>query len=436
MKPTYHIWTIGCQMNEADSRILAADLESAGYQPARNERAADVFVLNTCVVRQQAEDKIYERLRHVRGLKHRKPETVVALMGCLVGRKLDPALKERFPFVDVFMPPSDTAPLMDYLSRPRTVTDRTHSLALPYSSQGQAIAAYVPVVLGCSHACTFCVIPSRRGAEHSRPKADILEEIRSLAGQGVREITLIGQIVDRYGLDLQDPLDLAGLLEEISTIDRLLRIRFLTSHPAWFTDKLLEAVASVPKVCPHIEIPLQAGHDEVLARMKRGYTADQYRRLIGKIRGRIPDAGIFTDIIVGFPGETETQFMATYELMREIQFDMAHIAKYSERPGTFAARNYPDDISAEEKERRHDLLEELLAKSLTEKNQRLAGRKVEVLVEERSARGRWGGRTPQNKPVFFEAPGNLHGQLVGVTIDRPGPFSFAGHVEADGKKPA
>jgi tRNA-2-methylthio-N6-dimethylallyladenosine synthase len=279
----YHITTYGCQMNVADSRRVASELERLGCRPAVRIEDADVIVLNTCVVRQQPEDKAVSRLMSLRPLKKRRPETIIALMGCMVGVH-GPArpLHSRFPFVDVFMAPSDPQPLLNLLYQREAVelvaTERTHrealqdgELTLPISQQGTLVAAYVPVVLGCSHACSYCVIPYRRGPERSRPPADIIGEVRRLVDQGVREVTLLGQIVDRYGLDIPDDITLAKLLRLLHHVDGLQRIRFLTSHPVWMTGELLEAVAELPKVCEHIEVPVQAGEDEILRAMKRGH---------------------------------------------------------------------------------------------------------------------------------------------------------------------
>ena len=437
---TYNIWTIGCQMNEADSRYLAARLESLGYSPAPRTRNADLVVVNTCVVRRQAEDKVYTRLRYLSQLKRERPDTVVALMGCLVGHKSDPSLPSKFPFVDVFLPPSDISPLIEFLRENEDTSalsslERQHAardafmdgeLPVPPTELGTTISAFVPVVLGCSHACTFCIIPYRRGTERSRPRKEIVNEVRRLADKGIREITLLGQIVDRYGLDLDPRTDLAALLSDVASIDDILRIRFLTSHPNWFTDRLLDTVAAGGKICPSVEIPVQAGNDEVLARMKRGYTVDDYRRLVGRIRARVPEVGISTDIIVGFPGETEEQFMDTYRLMDELQPDMIRIAKYSERPQTLASRHYPDDVPPEEKERRRVMLEALLADYLERRHCELQGRDVEVLVEARSRNGRWRGRTPQGKLVFFDEKCDLLGKLVRVKLDWTGAFSLIG----------
>ena len=296
------------------------------------------------------------------------------------------------------------------------------------SQLGKTVTANVPVVLGCSHTCTYCVIPSRRGGERSRPKDDILREVRELASEGVKDITLLGQIVDRYGVDFDNGTDLSDLLAEVSGVDGIARVRFLTSHPNWFTDKLLETMASVEKICPCIEIPVQSGNDEVLANMRRGYTVETYRRLVDKIRTRIPYMAINTDVIVGFPGETDVQFMDTVRLMADLQFDMAHIARYSERPGTPAARNLKDDVPEDEKECRRVTLEQLLNDALEKKHQPLVGRKLDVLIEDRTGK-RWKGRTPQNKVVLIEDSRDLLGQLVQAVITRSGAFSQLGRIE-------
>lgn len=430
----YHIWTEGCQMNVADSQRVGAALERLGYSFTRLAEEADVIVLNTCVVRQSAEDKAYGRLHSLRPLKEKKPGLVINLMGCLVGIRPDEKLRARFPFVDVFSPPSDPGPLIAYLTQGEArrleceATDNRFALmdadiSLPASLRGRLVSAYVPAVLGCSHACTFCVIPARRGAERSRPAAEILGEVRALVAQGVREVTLLGQIVDRYGRDLPEGPDLAGLLRLLNEVEGLERIRFLTSHPNYFSEALMDAVASLPKVMPHIEIPHQAGSDEVLKNMRRGYTADDYRRIIEKIRARLPGCSIATDVIVGFPGETEAQFMETYRLLEELRLDVAHLARYSPRPGTVAARTLPDDVPAEEKMRRFRLLEALQEQIAGEINAAHVGCQVEVLFEEQ-VKGRWKGRTPTNKLVFVESQADLRGQILPVTVTWAGPWSM------------
>ncbi len=437
MDMKYHIWTEGCQMNVADSLRVASALEHLGYAPTHQPEEAKVIVLNTCVVRQSAEDKAYGRLLSLRPLKEKRPDLIINLMGCLVGVKGYERLQKRFPFVDVFSPPSDPGPLVTFLTQDETrdleqaATTRRFAamdgeLLLPFDERGTLVASHVPVVLGCSHACTFCIIPYRRGIERSRHAAEILAEVRALVDQGVKEITLLGQIVDRYGKDLDGEAaetNLASLLRSVQEVDGLERIRFLTSHPNWMTDELLESVASLSKVMPHIEVPVQAGDDEVLENMKRGYTADDYRRLVERIRAMIPGVAIATDIIVGFPGESETQFQHTYDLLEELRLDVAHLARYSARQGTVSERRMPNDVPDSEKWRRFRLLEEQHERISGEINSRYLGETVEVLFEDR-VRGRWRGRSPTNKLVFVEADGDLRGQLLQVQVTWSGPWSM------------
>jgi tRNA-2-methylthio-N6-dimethylallyladenosine synthase len=429
-------------MNVADSRRLESALEQLGYVPTERAEEADVVVLNTCVVRQSAENKIYGRLGSFKPLKEQHPERVIGVMGCLVGVR-DPApLHRRFPWVDVFMPPSEPGPLLDYLverelvdearaMEAAQVTERYRlqdgDLILPARERETLVSAYVPIVLGCSHACSYCIIPYRRGPEHSRPMAEILNDARALAAQGVKEITLLGQIVDRYGLDLPGRPSLAELLRRIHAVEGLERIRFLTSHPNWVTDELLDAVATLPKVCEHIEVPVQAGDDEVLERMRRGYTVDDYRRLIGRIRERIPGVSIATDIIVGFPGETQEQFQRTYELLDKLRLDKAHIARYSPRPQTLAARRFEDDVPEEEKERRRKALDDLQGEIVGQINRRLLDETVEVLVEGKK-KDRWWGRTRTDKLVYFEHEADWRGKLAQVHITWTGPWSLIGEI--------
>jgi tRNA-2-methylthio-N6-dimethylallyladenosine synthase len=430
----YHIWTEGCQMNVADSQRVASALERMGYHSAARPEDADVIVLNTCVVRQSAEDKAVGRLHSLRPLKKRNPGLVINLMGCLVGVRGAEQLQQRFPFVDVFSPPSDPGPLVAYLTQDDTrqleqiETERRFAvmdgdLLLPAQERGRLVSAHVPVVYGCSHACTFCIIPYRRGVERSRPVGEIIAESRALVAQGVKEITLLGQIVDRYGKDVPDGPRLADLLRILHQVEGLERIRFLTSHPNWMTDELLETVACLPKVMPHIEVPIQAGDDQVLEAMRRGYTAEDYRRLVEKIRRMIPGVSIATDIIVGFPGESEAQFQRTYDLLAELKLDVAHLARYSPRPGTVSARRMADDVPDEEKWRRFRLLESLQEQVAAEINAAYLGRTVDVLFEE-EVRGRWKGRTPTNKLVFVESGQALGGRVLPAAITWSGPWSM------------
>jgi len=434
MDMKYHIWTSGCQMNVADSMRVASALESLGYKPGQRAEEADVIVLNTCVVRQSAEDKAYGRLNSLKNVKKKRPDVVINLMGCLVGVKGYDKLQSGFPQVDVFSPPSDPGPLIAYLTQDETrafddaETSRRFAfmdgdLTLPIHEQKKLVSAYVPVVLGCSHACTYCIIPYRRGIERSRPVGDIVAEVRSLTSQGVKEITLLGQIVDRYGKDIPDGPNLSSLLRVVHDIEGLKRIRFLTSHPNWMTSELLDTVSELPKVMPHIEVPVQAGDDEVLKNMRRAYKVEDYRRLVGDIRDRIHGVSIATDIIVGFPGETGDQFQHTYDLLDELKMDVAHLARYSTRPGTVAARKMIDNVTEKEKLHRFRVLEELQESIASEINAQYLGEKVEVLFEEK-VKGRWRGRTPTNKLVFVESKEELRGRVIPVIITWTGPWSM------------
>jgi tRNA-2-methylthio-N6-dimethylallyladenosine synthase len=434
----YHIWTEGCQMNVADSQRVGSSLEHLGYIFTDKAEEADVIVLNTCVVRQSAEDKALGRLSSLLPLKRQNPNLVINLMGCLVGVRGAEKLRQRLPYVDVFSPPSDPGPLVSLLTQGEiraiesTETARRFAymdgdLILPQHERGHLVSAHVPVVYGCSHACTFCIIPYRRGVERSRPVGDIVAEIRSLAAQGVKEVTLLGQIVDRYGKDIPDGPNLAGLLRVVHEVDGIERIRFLTSHPNYFGEDLMDAVAELPKVMPHIEVPIQAGDDEVLLNMKRGYTQQEYRGLVQKIRDRISDCSIATDIIVGFPGEMEEQFMETYRVLADLKLDVAHLARYSPREGTVATRRMIDNVSEEEKMRRFRMLEELQEEIVTEINEKYLGQSVEVLFEDK-VKNRWKGRTPTNKLVFVESEEDLKGQILPVTVTWTGPWSMQANL--------
>ncbi|MFN8399694.1 MAG: tRNA (N6-isopentenyl adenosine(37)-C2)-methylthiotransferase MiaB [Anaerolineales bacterium] len=434
----YHIWTEGCQMNVADSQRVGSSLEHLGYTLTETIEEADVIVLNTCVVRQSAEDKAMGRVSSLAPLKKKNPNLVINLMGCMVGVRGAEKLKAKLPYVDVFSPPSDPGPLISHLTQgeiqsledaetTRRFLTMDEELVLPVAERGKLVMAHVPIVYGCSHACTFCIIPYKRGIERSRPVGDIVSEVRSLAKQGVKEITLLGQIVDRYGKDIPDGPKLADLLRIIHEVEGIERIRFLTSHPNYFDDDLINAIAELPRVMPHIELPIQAGDDTVLENMKRGYTQQQFRDLVAKIRARIPDCSIATDIIVGFPGETEEQFMETHRVLSDLKLDVAHLARYSIREGTVATRRMVDDVPEEEKMRRLHMLDDLQEQIVGEINKKYLGQTVDVLFEE-NVKGRWKGRTPTNKLVFVQSNEDLRGKLLPVTITWTGPWSMQANL--------
>lgn len=420
MTRRYYIWTIGCQMNTADSRAVAEGLERRGFLPASSPEQADVIVLNTCVVRESAEQRARGRLSSLRPVKQKRPGAVLAVMGCLVGED-EESLRREYPFVDLFLRPSHPEPLFALLD----AGGCGERLSAPVSPV--PVSAYLPISYGCDHHCTYCIVRLRRGPQRSRPAEDIYRDALGLVERGAREIILLGQNVDAYGRDLPGGPDLAGLLEKLHDIPGLWRLRFLTSHPADMQERLIEVVAELPKVCEHFELPVQSGSDAVLRRMGRHYTAAQYLELVERIRARVPDAGLATDVIVGFCGETEEDFQATRRLLETVRFDVVHIAAYSVRPGTPAER-LPDDVPPEVKEARRQELEKLQERIAGEINAALLGKSLEVLVEERQ-KGRWRGRTRQNKLVFFESEEELAGALVDVRITWAGPWSLIGELE-------
>lgn len=425
-------------MNYSDARQVATALEKQGYRATAELDAADVVILQTCTVRQQSEDKAYNKLRALYANKKRNPEMTIAVMGCVVGVRGNEAMEKEFPYVDVFMEPAtDGAPLVAHLLKGEDAeievaeAARLHSLQneaviLPPEQRGELVAAPVSIVYGCSHACTFCIIPQKRGIERSRPLGAIVSEVRGLVAHGVKEVMLLGQIVDRYGYDVPDGPDLADLLYAVNGVEGLQRVRFLTSHPNYMSDRILEAVRDLPKVMPQIEVPIQAGDDTVLENMKRGYTQAEYRELVHKIRQFVPDASVNGDVIVGFPGETDEQFEETYNVLRDLRMSKIHLARYSPRPGTVSARRMPDDVPDAVKRERFKRIEELQREMQETDNRRdyLDGT-TEVLVEE-MYKGRWRGRNPQGRLVFFDDPRPLKGELVNVRVTHTGAYSLSG----------
>lgn len=425
-------------MNSADSLRVAAALENLGYLASPKPENADVIVLNTCVVRQSAEDKAVGRLTSLKSLKTTHPDKVINLMGCMVGIRGAAELKERFPYVDVFSQPSDPRPLIDFLSDPKSqeidrqqhiedILDEEFAYTLPDSRKETLVSALLPVVFGCSHACSYCVIPLRRGREISRPPQEILADARALVDQGVKEIILLGQIVDRYGHDQPGYPRLDGLLRSLHEIEGLERLRFLTSHPNWMSDELLDTVAKLPKVMPHFELPIQAGDDTVLRAMRRGYTVEKFMGIVEKIRTRCSPVSIATDLIVGFPGESEAQFENSVKVLEAMQPDMTHVARYSPRPGTHSAVNMDDDVPEAEKMRRFRVIEALQEKITGQINASYLNQRVPVLFEDKH-KNRWRGRTPTNKLVFVETDTELKGKVVEVKITWAGPWSMIAEV--------
>lgn len=428
----FFIWTIGCQMNEADSNKVAAMLREVGYQKTDDEQQADIVVMNSCVIRQAAEDKVAGKLSSLARLKRNKPEVSLVLTGCMVTKQQE-KLKERFPHVDLFFDPSDFDKLQGVVPELAELDDDLAELPhyyLPDTEAGASgVAAYVPIIYGCNFVCSYCIVPYRRGKETSRPFKDIIAEVERLAATGVREITLLGQTVNAYGHDIEDKPSLAELLRAVDAVPGIERLRFLTSHPKYMGDDIIDTMAELDSTCEHMNLPVQAGDNEILRRMRRTYTRDLWLERIAYTRHQIPGVTVATDIIVGFPGETDEQFMQTYDMLEEARCDKVHLAMYSPRPGTLSAR-WEDDIPREEKFRRHQALEKLQERILTEINSERHGKTYEVLVENRQ-KGRWTGRTRGNTLVHFDDERELAGTFMDVRVTKTSPWYLLGEPMSD-----
>src|SRR5258708_7681700 len=419
---TFHVWTIGCQMNLADSESLARQLLAAGYREAPDMAHAAIGILNTCVVRQASEDKVYSKLHELRRWK--TPDRTIALTGCLV-RKEGDALRERFPHLDAVVPIGEHQPFLadlearyDYaMGEPLPVAGRT------------GISHFVNVIQGCDHNCTFCIVPRVRGREVHVPLPAVVGQCRQAVAEGAREVVLLGQNVDDY----RDPGGaggLAALVLEVERIPGLRRLRFMTSHPQDLETELLEVMAASSVVAHELQLPVQSGDDTVLRRMARGYLVARYREIIARARALMPDLGLYTDVIVGFPGETDEQFMNTRRLLEEIEFDVVHLAQYSPRPGTHAGERWPDDVPAEEKRRRINDLLALQREIAGRRTARWVGRTVQVLVEGADELGRPYGRNRQGKRVIVRRAAVAPGELVDVRVEEAKPGQLAGSLVA------
>ena len=410
-------------MNVADSRRLAESLEQYGLSAADGPHNADVVVLYSCVVRQQAEDRVHGQLHALQKMKAARPAMKIVVAGCVTDI---PDWRTRYPFVDLIAEPGQDLTVRDRLIDLLDLSERyrfdpEQAIRIPGISEG------ITVHQGCNRSCTYCIVPSTRGGERSRPPAVIVDEVRRLIERGTREVVLLSQIVERYGRDLRPRVLLSNLLEQLDRLEGLERIRFLTSYPGDFGRDLVDAIADLPKVCEDVNLPIQSGDDVVLRRMKRGYVVDNYRQLIGRLRERMPEIGLSTDIIVGFPGETEAEFDNTLRVLDEFRFDVVHVAMYSPRPGTVAATEMIDDVPREEKRRRLHEVETLQKRIAGGINARYLGRTVDVLVEG-TAKGRWFGRTRTNKIVHFASEAPLAGELVDVEITSTEPWFLEGRV--------
>ncbi len=426
----YHIWTIGCQMNKADSDLVAEYLEREGFRQTEIVEEADFVLLNSCVVREHAETKVVNKLASLKGLRKKRPGVTIALTGCMVDSRIDD-LERRFPWVDLFFRPQQWDVLSQWAESHQLSGLHQSELLVP---RHPSLSVYVPIMHGCDSFCSYCVVPYRRGRARSREIDEICCQVENLAQRGTREVILLGQIVDAYGEDLSSKPDLADLLARLNKIKGILRIRFLTSHPSYMSHKLIQAMADLEKVCEHISLPIQAGDNDILKAMRRGYTAEGYADLVNHIRRTIPGVAISTDVIVGFPGETDEQFARTMDVLRHTRFDKVHIAAYSSRPDTIAAKKLKDDVTAEQKELRRSQAEALQNAIAAEINAIFVGRTVEILVEGKK-KGKWYGRTRGDKLVFFPNEADLTGQLVKIKIQRTSPFVLQGTLGSTAIQP-
>ena len=411
-------------MNVSDSEHLGSGFEQLGLQQVDQPDEADFVVLNTCVVRQAAEDTATGMLGRLG--KHKRvanPAQFIAVMGCMVGPQQND-LRRRFPHVDAWARPQEFDAILEKVALRCGVDPEGCISSLVPLAPG--VSAFVPIVHGCDKFCTFCIIPYRRGREASRPPDELLHEVSMLAARGVKDVTLLGQNVDSFGHDLRPRWDLADLLEAVHDVEGIERVRFLTSHPNDMSERIIRAVAALPKVCENVNLPFQAGDDRVLAEMRRGYSRSQYLEKATQVREMIPGVTLTTDLIVGFPGETTDEFERSLDMLDSVRFDKVHAAAYSERPGTLASRILPDSVSRQEKKRRLAAAAQLQESIQTELNAELIGTICDILVDGES-RGRMHGRTRGDKLVYLNGERQRVGEMVGVQITGSSPWSLEGN---------
>jgi tRNA-2-methylthio-N6-dimethylallyladenosine synthase len=432
----YLIETFGCQMNFHDSERLAGLLEAEGYEPADDEAAADLVVVNTCSVREHAEDKLYSRLGALRdAAAARGTSPVVAVAGCVAQQEGDRLVARRFP-VDVVVGTRSLARLPVLVERARAdrrrevAIDPRDDLAVPLGTVRYAdpVRAWVTIIEGCNEFCSFCVVPYTRGHERMRPVADILADVEQAARTGHPEVQLLGQIVNHYQAPDDPACDFAGLLERVSEVAGISRVRFASPHPRHVSERLIAALRDLPKVCKHLHLPVQSGSNAVLARMRRRYTRETYLELVDRLRAAVPGLALSTDMIVGFPGETEADFELTLDLVSRVDFHSMFSFKYSPRPNTLAVKRMPDDVPEAEKTRRILALQALQRDRQLARHQATVGWVETVLVDRLSRRRAWelAGRTDGNTIVNFPGPAEWVGRLLPVRITDAGPNSLRG----------
>lgn len=430
--------TYGCQMNVYDSERIVGLLQQGGYELTDEPRDAHLVLMNTCSIRDKAEQKFYSELGRLKHLKKHRPDILIGVCGCIPQRARGEIL-ERAPYVDLVFGTLNVSRVLDLVQQVEearqpvleisdTVLDDDLG-ALPVARDSH-VTAFVSVMHGCNKRCSFCVVPNTRGPQVSRPLEVVLDEVRHLATAGYREVTLVGQNVNAYGVDMRPrQVDFADLLEAVNAIDGIDRIRFVTSHPLDFTQHLIDAMAHLDKVCESLHLPFQAGADRILKLMRRGYTAEAYRDLIARIRAAVPDIALSTDVIVGFPGESEEEFLETRRMLEMVRFDSIFLFNYSERPGTVAPE-FPDPVPHADKQRRFDGLMQMQRRIALAANLAYEDQVVEVLVEGPSKKDptRLTGRTRTNKIVNFPGDPACIGELLQVRITQAGLYALAGEV--------
>lgn len=432
-RKTYHILTYGCQMNEHDSEKISGMLTSIGYEETTDDKSADLVILNTCLIRENAELRVFGKLGEVKGLKRKNPDMLVAVCGCMMQRQeIREKVLRKFSFVDIIFGTNTIheLPMLIYnveINKRKSVgiVDNTESIYENMPKQRKfKHKALVNITYGCNNFCTYCVVPYVRGREKSRELNEIIQEIKALAEDGCKEVTLLGQNVNSYGSNLEKKVTFAELLYEINKIEGIERIRFMTSHPKDLTDDLIKAIKECDKVCKHVHLPVQAGSNNVLSRMNRKYTKEHYLNLVEKLKKAVPDIAITTDIIVGFPGETEEDFLETIDIVKKVQYDSAFTFLYSVREGTEAAKmenQVPDEVKHE----RFDKLLDVLYPIVLERNQQCIGKVFPVLVES-AENDKLTGRTEHFRLVHFKGSNALIGEIVNVRITNVKTFHMEG----------
>lgn len=432
--PSVFLKTYGCQMNERDSEQVLRQLRDRGYREVSSEKEADVILLNTCSVRDLAEQKAIRKMANLRALRKQRPEVVLGFLGCMAQRR-GTSLEKEMRGLDLVVGTQKFHRVPELVAEARRARldgrpgfwadfgeeEGSESTIRDHVVAPRQVTAFVSVMQGCDMHCSFCIVPTTRGQERSRPIPEIVDEVRRLVGQGIREITLLGQIVNRYGRRFpvrSGKSAFVQLLEELETIPGLDRVRFTSPHPRGMKPDLIGSYGRLEKLCEHLHLPVQSGSDRILKRMGRGYTADQYRRIVEKVRLTCPGIGLTTDVIVGYPGETEADFEATRKLMAEVDFDNGFIFRYSPREGTRAVRETAGQVPEDIKEERNQELLRLLTRRAKEKAKARVGNLVEILVEgpSKTKESRLTGRTRQNRPVVFAGSDRHIGQLLTVRI--------------------